>query len=97
MKIRVVFQGEEFRIAAGACDSLALALRRGGVPLRMDCGGTGSCKTCSVRIAGATIIYQGGTLRIPESESWMVRSCQTVLTGENGSVEVPASSLENED
>ncbi len=93
MRIRVVFGGSERRLDVEEGEPLALALRGAGIPLRMECGGTGACRTCSVRIGGASILYQGAVLRIPEGDTWSVCSCQTAVAEEGGTVEVPATSL----
>lgn len=74
-------------------ERLSTDLVRAGVPLKMECGGGGSCGTCSIKVANASVVYQGAVLRVPAGQAWTVRSCQTCLAGADGDIEVLANSL----
>jgi len=74
-------------------EPLCAGLLRAGVPLKMECGGVGTCGTCSVRIADAAVVYHGAAIRVPAGQAWTVRSCQTRLAAADGDIEVVAGSL----
>lgn len=94
MTLRVRFRDTTVEIGEPVGDeSLCATLVRAGVPLKMECGGVGTCGTCSVRIADCAVLYHGAAIRIPAGEAWTVRTCQTRLAAADADIEVAPGSL----
>ena len=72
-------------------ESLAELLEAQGCALDLRCGGNGSCGRCRVQLLSGTYRIDGKDISVsPPGIS--ARACRTVLTSENGCVEVPESS-----
>lgn len=71
--------------------SLADLLEAQGCPLDLRCGGNGSCGRCRVQLLSGTYRIDGEEVSVsPPGIS--AKACRTVLTSENGCVEVPETS-----
>ena len=72
-------------------ESLADLLETQGSPLDLRCGGNGTCGRCRVQLLSGTYRIDGEEISVsPPGIS--AKACRTVLTSENGCVEVPESS-----
>ena len=87
----LTFEGKKFPVFQH--ESVGTALRRGGVPLAMECGGRNRCGRCRITLLSGTFLIDGKLVRVLPEHPVTANACAVRMTGPPGSAKFPADAM----
>ena len=84
----LIFEGKGISVLPQ--ETVGSALRRGGVPVALACGGKNRCGRCTIRLTSGTFSSEGRTFEVPQAHPVEKRACTLYLLSDSGSAEFPA-------
>jgi len=87
----LTFEGKKFPVFQH--ESVGAALRRGGVPLAMECGGRNRCGRCRITLLSGTFLIDGKLVRVLPEHPVTANACAVRMTGPPGSAKFPADAM----
>ncbi|MBQ9502324.1 MAG: DUF4445 domain-containing protein [Lentisphaeria bacterium] len=84
----LLFEGENIPVFQQ--ESVGAALRRGGIPLAMECGGRNRCGRCRITLKSGTFVIDGKIVEISAAGPVTVNACAVRMLGSRGTAEFPA-------